>query len=98
MFHQKDKSREGADHFHDEKTRANPGEPPPEDNKIIKRIREITGVTGDFEFLVGDMEQKVGIMIASGDYPDLIGPGQARGRFLNADSFVALDDYLPKYP
>ena len=43
------------------------------------------------------MEQKVG-MIASGDYPDLIGAGQARGRFLNAGSFAALDDYLPNYP
>ena len=77
---------------------ADPGEPPPEDNKIIKRIREMTGVTVEIEYLVGDMEQKVGIMIAGGDYPDLIGPGQARGQFLNAGAFVALDDYLPKYP
>jgi putative aldouronate transport system substrate-binding protein len=77
---------------------AGPGEAPPKDNKIVKKLQEITGVTIDFEFLVGDMEQKVGIMIASGDYPDLIGAGQARGRFLNAGSFVAVDDYLPNYP
>jgi putative aldouronate transport system substrate-binding protein len=77
---------------------AGPGEAPPKDNKIIKKIQELTGVTIDFEFLVGDMEQKVGVMIASGDYPDLIGAGQARGRFLNAGSFVAVDDYLPNYP
>lgn len=77
---------------------AGPGEAPPKDNKIVKKLQEITGVTIEFEFLVGDMEQKVGIMIASGDYPDLIGAGQARGRFLNAGSFVALDDYLPNYP
>ncbi|NLM10606.1 MAG: extracellular solute-binding protein [Clostridiaceae bacterium] len=77
---------------------AGPGEAPPKDNKVVKKLQEITGVTIDFEFLVGDMEQKVGIMIASGDYPDLIGAGQARGRFLNAGSFVALDDYLPNYP
>ena len=77
---------------------AGPGEAPPANNKIIKKIQEITGVTIEFEFLVGDMEQKVGIMIASGDYPDLIGAGQARGRFLNAGSFAALDDYLPNYP
>lgn len=76
---------------------AGPGEAPPKDNKTVKKLQEITGVTIDFEFLVGDMEQKVGIMIASGDYPDLIGAGQARGRFLNAGSFIALDDYLPKY-
>lgn len=77
---------------------AGPGEAPPKDNKIVKKLQEITGVTIDFEFLVGDMEQKVGIMIASGDYPDLIGAGQARGRFLNAGSFAAVDDYLPNYP
>ena len=77
---------------------AGPGEAPPKDNKIVKKLQEITGVTIDFEFLVGDMEQKVGIMIASGDYPDLIGAGQARGRFLNANSFAAVDDYLPNYP
>ncbi len=77
---------------------AGPGEAPPDDNKIVKKIQEITGVTIDYEFLVGDMEQKVGIMIASGDYPDLIGAGQARGRYLNAGSFEALDDYLPNYP
>jgi putative aldouronate transport system substrate-binding protein len=77
---------------------ADPGEPPPADNKIVKQIQEKTGVTIEIEYLVGDMEQKIGIMIAGGDYPDLIGPGQGRGQFLNAGAFLALDDYLPKYP
>lgn len=76
---------------------ASPGDVPPKDNKILKKITEITGVTIDFEFLVGDMEQKVGIMIAGGEYPDFIGAGNARGQFLNGGAFVALDDYLPKY-
>jgi len=76
---------------------AGPGEAPPADNKIVNMIKDITGVTIDFEFLVGDMEQKVGIMIAGGDYPDFIGAGQARGQFLNAGAFTALDDYLPNY-
>lgn len=77
---------------------AGPGEAPAKDNKIIKKIEELTGVTIEFEFLVGDMEQKVGVMIAGGEYPDFIGAGQARGRYLNAGSLVALDDYLPQYP
>ncbi len=77
---------------------AGPGEAPPASNKIVKKIQEITGVTIEYEFLVGDMEQKVGIMIAGGDYPDLIGAGQARSRFLDARSFVELDDKLPNYP
>ena len=77
---------------------AGPGEAPAKDNKIIKKIQELTGVTIEFEYLVGDMDQKVGVMVASGEYPDLIGAGQARGRFLNAEALVALDDYLPNYP
>lgn len=77
---------------------AGPGEAPAKDNKIIKKIQELTGVTIEFEYLVGDMNQKVGIMVASGEYPDLIGAGQARGDFLRGEAFVALDDYLPNYP
>lgn len=77
---------------------AGPGEAPPESNKIVKKIQELTGVTIEFEFLVGDMEQKVGTMIFGGEYPDFIGAGNARGQFLNAGSFVALDEYLPQYP
>jgi putative aldouronate transport system substrate-binding protein len=64
----------------------------------LQKITELTGVTVELEFLVGDMEQKVGIMIASGDYPDFIGGGQARGQYLEAGAYVALDDYLPNYP
>ena len=77
---------------------AGPGEAPAKDNKIIKKIQELTGVTIEFEYLVGDMNQKVGVMVASGEYPDIIGAGQARGDFLRGEAFVALDEYLPNYP
>ena len=71
---------------------AGPGEAPAKDNKIIKKIQELTGVTIEFEYLVGDMNQKVGVMVASGEYPDFIGAGQARGDFLRGEAFVALDE------
>ena len=75
-----------------------PGEQPPMSNKVVEIIRERTGVTLEIEYLVGDMNQKVGILIASGSYPDIIGAGNARGEFLEAGALLALDDYLPNYP
>lgn len=76
---------------------AGPGQSSPKDNKVVNMIQEKTGVTLEYEFLVGDLEQKMGVMIASGDYPDIIGPGQGRARFLTAGAFVELDDLLPQY-
>jgi putative aldouronate transport system substrate-binding protein len=71
---------------------------PSEDNPVVKKVREITGVTIEFEFLVGDLFQKMGVMIASGDYPDLMNPSQARATAMEAGVFMPLDDLLPKYP
>ncbi|MGW7162858.1 sugar ABC transporter substrate-binding protein, partial [Paenibacillus taichungensis] len=48
------------------------GQQPTADNKIYKKIKEELGVTFKFEFLAGDKNQKLGVMIAGGDYPDLI--------------------------
>ena len=54
-----------------------PGVAPSEDNPVIKKIQELTGVTLKFEYLVGDLDQKLGVMIAGGDYPDAIFAGDA---------------------
>lgn len=45
---------------------------PPEDNKIYKWIKDTFGVTFSFDILVGDKDQKIGVLIASGDLPDLV--------------------------
>ncbi|MBN2736138.1 MAG: extracellular solute-binding protein [Spirochaetales bacterium] len=45
---------------------------PDPDNKIYKMLKDEFGVTFKFEFLAGDLKQKLGVMTASGDYPDLI--------------------------
>ena len=73
-------------------------QPPSENNPVVKKIRELTGVTIEFEFLVGDLFQKMGVIIASGDYPDLMNPSQARATAMEAGVFMPLDDLLPKYP
>ena len=45
---------------------------PPADNKAYKWIEENFGVTFSFDILVGDKDQKIGVLIASGDLPDLV--------------------------
>lgn len=75
-----------------------PGQAPSPDAPIIKKIQELTGVTIEFEFLVGDLAQKSGVMIASGDYPDFINPSDERSKFIEAGAFIPLDDIIYTYP
>lgn len=72
-----------------------PGAVPSKDNPILRRIAELTGVTIDFEFLVGDLDQKVGVLIAGEDYPDAIFANAQK--FIDAGAFIPLEEKLPKY-
>ena len=47
-------------------------EQPSADNKIYKWMEEKFGVTFNWDILVGDKDQKIGVLIASGDLPDLV--------------------------
>jgi putative aldouronate transport system substrate-binding protein len=73
---------------------------PSENNPVVQKVRELTGVTIEFEFLVGDLAQKMGVIIASGDYPDLMNPSQSRATAMEAGVFLPLDEYIGtgKYP
>ncbi len=73
-----------------------PGQVPAKDNPAIKKVQELTGVTIEFEFLVGDLDQKIGVMLAGGDYPDIIMGGGAR--YVEAGALIPLEDMLPNYP
>lgn len=73
-----------------------PGQAPAKDNPVIKKITELTGVTINFEFLVGDLNQKVGVMIAGGDYPDATFAEAAK--FYDAGALIPVEDYINKYP
>ncbi|MFZ5989626.1 MAG: extracellular solute-binding protein [Bacillota bacterium] len=75
------------------------GVSPAQDNKIYKLIKEKLGVTFKFEFLVGEAQQKAGVMIAGGDYPDIIGiQGHAAQQFIDAGAFIPLEGLIDKYP
>lgn len=71
-----------------------PGQSPTADNKIHKRFKEELGVTLKEEFLVGDAEQKIGVMIAGGDYPDLI---TADTKLVAAGAVIPLEDLIEEH-
>jgi putative aldouronate transport system substrate-binding protein len=73
-----------------------PGTAPAADNPILQEVRDLTGVTLEFEFLVGDLEQKIGVMLAGGVYPDIIMGGGAR--YVEGGAMIPLEDRLPAYP
>lgn len=52
----------------------------------------------EFEFLVGDLDQKIGVMIAGEDYPDAIFAGDSNAKFVDAGTFIPLEDKIPNYP
>ena len=72
-----------------------PGAVPSKDNPVLRQIAELTGVTIEFEFLVGDLDQKVGVLIAGEDYPDAIFANKQK--FIDAGAFIPLEDKLPQY-
>ncbi|AOZ92241.1 ABC transporter substrate-binding protein [Paenibacillus crassostreae] len=71
-----------------------PGQTAPESNKIYKKIKDELGVTLEMEFLVGDNEQKLGVMIAGGEYPDLI---TADTKLVGAGAVIPLEDLLEEH-
>lgn len=73
---------------------AEPGQPTTPDNKIMKLIKEELGVTLKMEFLVGDLDQKIGVMIAGGDYPDVV---TGHTRFINSGVLIPLEDLIEKH-
>ncbi|WP_276356595.1 ABC transporter substrate-binding protein [Cohnella caldifontis] len=71
-----------------------PGPIPTDDNRIYKKIKDELGVTLKEEYLVGDAEQKLGVMIAGGDYPDMI---TANTKLVAAKAVIPLEDLIEQY-
>ncbi|MDR1902222.1 MAG: hypothetical protein LBQ88_08100 [Treponema sp.] len=67
---------------------------PPANNKFYKLLKEKLNVTFKWDILVGDRNQKVGVMIASGDYPDVIEINETA--FIDAGALIPLEDLIEK--
>lgn len=71
-----------------------PQQQPTSDNRIYKKIKDELGVTLDMEFLVGDLQQKLGVMIAGNEYPDLI---SADTKLVAAKAVIPLEDLIEQH-
>ncbi|RUT40479.1 extracellular solute-binding protein [Paenibacillus anaericanus] len=74
-----------------------PGDNVPEHFKIADLITEKTGVTVKYERLVGEIEQKLGVMIAGGEYPDMIYPGDKAHMLIDAGALLPLEDLIEEH-
>lgn len=68
---------------------------PAGDNKITKLLKEELGVTISYEIITPDnAEQKIGVMLAGGEYPDLLGTTDLNTRLIMGGAIIPLDEYL----
>ncbi|MGE7824501.1 ABC transporter substrate-binding protein [Paenibacillus sp. NPDC093718] len=70
------------------------GQQPTPDNKIYKKIKDELGATFNFEFLAGDINQKLGVMIAGSDYPDMM---TGNTKLTAAGAYIPLEDLIEEH-
>ncbi|KAF6577754.1 extracellular solute-binding protein [Paenibacillus sp. EKM212P] len=66
-------------------------------DQVGKVIAEKTGVTLDAEFAVGDPVQKISLIAATGNYPDLIAAKADVGKLVDAGAIIDLTDLIDKH-
>jgi putative aldouronate transport system substrate-binding protein len=72
-----------------------PGNQAYPDNKIYKKIEEEFGVTFEFEFLAGDLDEKLQLMTQDlTDLPDLFDGGNSAEKIIDAGALINLLDYV----
>ncbi|MEK8212061.1 ABC transporter substrate-binding protein [Paenibacillus sp. FSL L8-0463] len=66
-------------------------------DEVGKIITEKTGVTLDAEFAVGDPVQKISLIAATGNYPDLIAAKADVGKLVDAGAILDLTDLIEEH-
>jgi len=67
------------------------------ESPVSKVVKEKTGVTIKPEFDVNGGTQKISLMVASGEYPDLIFPKGSAGTLVEAGALIDLTDLINKH-
>jgi putative aldouronate transport system substrate-binding protein len=78
---------------------ATPGKEVPDTNRLKKVIAEKIGAKITESWLTGQTaKERIGVMVAGGDYPDFIDGGEGTQALLDAGALVPLEDKIDKYP
>ncbi len=64
---------------------------------VGKKITEATGVTLNAEFAVADPSQKLSLIVASGEYPELLSAKGDVDKFVEAGAMLDLTDLIDKH-
>lgn len=65
--------------------------------EVGKVLEDQTGVNFKMEFLVGDLNTKIGTMIASNEYPDVISPDAGIDKIVEAEALIPLNDLIDQF-
>jgi len=66
------------------------------DDPVAQKITEATGVKLDMSFPVGEVDQKIGILLASGEYPDMVMVKDTT-KFVDAEAYVDLEPLMKEH-
>lgn len=70
-----------------------------DNNRLKNVIAQKIGAKINEQWLTGQTaKERIGVMIAGGEYPDFIEGGDATQALVDAGAFIPLDDYIDKYP
>ena len=76
-----------------------PGSEKNDGNEVMEIIAKKTGVRVKETWLTGQtVEEAVGTIVASGDYPTFIDGGDGMMQLYDAGALIPWDDYIEKYP
>lgn len=70
------------------------------EDDVSKELIKKTGVTLNYSQASGDAKEKLNLMLASNDYPNLLLIGRSTGlidKFIQAKAIIPLDDLIDKY-
>lgn len=76
-----------------------PGTEVPDDNRMVNKITEKVGAWSKVTWLTGQTaDERIGIMVAGGEYPDMITGSTGTPSLIQAGALIAIDEYWDNYP